>query len=54
MNESQQISWYSAVLLVGYLVMAGMVTWSLWILGSGLWVEAGMALLLLVAYGFLW
>ena len=54
MSEPQQISWYSVVLLAGHLVMVGVATWSLWVLGSGLWVGAGAALLLLVAYGFLW
>ena len=50
MSEPQQISWYSVVLLAGHLVMAGVATWSLWVLGSGL----GAVLLLLIAYGFLW
>ena len=54
MSEPQSISWYSVVLLAGHLVMAGVATWSLWVIGSGLWVGAGAALLLLVAYGFLW
>ena len=54
MSEPQQISWYSVVLLAGHLVMVGVATWSLWVLGSGLWAGAGAALLLLVAYGFLW
>ena len=54
MSEPQQISWYSVVLLAGHLVMAGVATWSLWVLGSGLWVGAGAVLLLLIAYGFLW
>ena len=54
MSEPQSISWYSVVLLAGHLVMAGVATWSLWVIGSGLWVGAGAALLLLAAYGFLW
>ena len=53
MSEPQSISWYSVVLLAGHLVMAGVAMWSLWVIGSGLWVGAGAALLLLVAYGFL-
>ena len=54
MSGPQSISWYSVVLLAGHLVMAGVATWSLWVLGSGLWVGAGAVLLLLIAYGFLW
>ena len=54
MSDSGSISWYSVVLLAGHMVMAAVATLSLWVLGSGLWVGAAAAILLLVAYGFLW
>ncbi len=54
MSGPQSISWYSVVLLAGHMVMAAVATWSLWVLGSGLWIGAGAALLTLVAYGFVW
>ena len=52
MSGPRSISWYSVVLLAGHMVMAAVATWSLWVLGSGLWIGAGAALLTLIAYGF--
>ena len=54
MSEPQPISWYALVMLAGHLVMAGTATWSLWVIGSGLWAGAAAALLLLIAYASLW
>ena len=54
MSDSQSVSWYSVVLLAGHMVMAAVAAWSLWVLGSGLWIGAGAALLLLIAHGILW
>lgn len=54
MTEQQPISWYAIVLLVGHTLLTGIAAWSLWVLGSGLWLGACAALALIVAYGLLW
>lgn len=54
MSEEQSISWYAIVLLAGHLLLAGVSAWSLWVLGSGLWLGLGAALVIVIAYAALW
>ncbi len=48
------ISWYAIVLLIGHLLLAGTSAWSLWLLGSGLWLGLGAAVVSLLGYAALW
>ncbi|MDO5066194.1 MAG: DUF2568 domain-containing protein [Propionibacteriaceae bacterium] len=48
------ISWFSVVMLAGHALLAGVGAWALWVIGGGLWLGLGAALVLVVAYALVW
>ncbi|MDO5082259.1 MAG: hypothetical protein Q4D89_02505 [Arachnia propionica] len=48
------ISWFSVVMLAGHALLAGVGAWSLWVIGGGLWLGLGAAVLQLAAYALVW